>query len=63
MAAVRLLLEAEQLPPEGNKLHVAANKRSRRVVFERSAEVLLADFVERFDRRRLPIAEVEVTLR
>ena len=54
---VRLLLPESWLPEKG-KLRVHDGRRKRSVAVERSARVLLDEFVERFDRRFLPVAEV-----
>lgn len=54
-----LLLPADQLG-KGGKVEVRlANKPIRKVVTP-SAEVLLLDFVERFDRTRLPVVRVDL---
>ncbi|MFT6081428.1 MAG: hypothetical protein ACI8UD_000823 [Planctomycetota bacterium] len=54
-----LLLAADQLG-KGGKVEVRlANKPIRKVAMP-SAEVLLLDFVERFDRTRLPVARVDL---
>lgn len=54
-----LLLGREQLG-KGNKVEVRLRNKPTRKVAVPSARVLLEDFVERFDRTRLPVARVVV---
>ena len=54
-----LLLAKEQLG-KGNKVEVRLRNKPVRKVAVPSAKVLLEDFVERFDRTRLPVARVVV---
>lgn len=55
----RLLLEAEDLPPDGRVEVSVAGRRVRRTV-RPDAGVLLREFAERFDPTFLPVAEVVV---
>lgn len=57
--AVRLLLTAEQLDEDG-RVHVAFGETNVKKRPRPSKAVLLTEFVERFDRRFLPIYEVDV---
>ena len=59
VTAARLLLDEALLPPKQEVL-VSFNRKTVRTKVERSAEVLLRDFVERFDRTFLPVLEVEL---
>ncbi len=54
---VRLLLTEEMLDPDG-RLAVTVGSRTRKFRPKPDAAVLLGEFVERFDRRFLPVAEV-----
>ena len=54
-----LLLSAEQLGKHGKVEVRLANKPVKKVA-KPSVEVLLVDFVERFDRARLPVARVDL---
>ncbi|MGK0154505.1 MAG: pimeloyl-ACP methyl ester carboxylesterase, partial [Neolewinella sp.] len=54
-----LLLAAAQLG-KGGKVEVRLANKPIRKVATPSAEVLLLDFVERFDRTRLPVARVDL---
>ena len=55
-----LLLSAEQLG-KGGKVEVRLANKPVKKVAKPSVEVLLVDFVERFDRARLPVARVDLT--
>jgi len=59
VARFRLLLASAMLPEKG-PIRVDSGAKSRTRTPERSAEVLLGDFVERFDRTFLPVAELTV---
>lgn len=61
VAALRLLLPEECETPDGRVTVVIAGKE-RKLNVRRSAALLLADFVERFDRKRLPVAEAQLRL-
>ena len=54
-----LLLAEDQLGKDG-KVEVRLANKPTRMVVQPSAEVLLQDFVERFDRTRLPVARVDI---
>lgn len=54
-----LLLREEQFGKDGKVEVRLANKPVRKVATP-SAEVLLRDFVERFDRTRLPVARIDI---
>lgn len=56
---LRLWLTPEMLDEDG-KLRARWNGRTKRAEPDPKASVLLADFVERFDRSFLPVAEVEL---
>lgn len=59
IAAFSLLLREDQLG-KGGKVEVRVARKPVRKQVTPSAEVLLRDFVERFDRSRLPVARVDV---
>lgn len=59
IAAFTLWLQADQLGKDGKVEVRLANKPVKKAAAA-SAEVLLRDFVERFDRTRLPVARVDV---
>lgn len=59
VAAFALWLDAAQLGKDG-KVEVRFGARTSKATVAASAEVLLTDFVERFDRTRLAVARVEV---
>jgi predicted esterase len=56
---VRVLFSEEMLPPKTEVLLQWQQKTARRKI-ERDARVLLAEFVERFDRTFLPVFEAQV---
>ncbi|MCA8966397.1 MAG: hypothetical protein KDC48_16070, partial [Planctomycetes bacterium] len=63
VAAFTLWLQAEQLGKpgkDGAAVEVRLKNKPVKKTVTPSAEVLLADFVERFDRTRLPVARVDV---
>lgn len=59
VARFRILLDDAMLPPKG-PLVVNHNGKTARPLPKRDAAVLLADFVERFDRTFLPVAQARV---
>lgn len=59
ITSFELLLREEQLGRDG-KVEVKLGRRTVKKQVEPSARVLLEDFVERFDRTRLPVARVVV---
>jgi dienelactone hydrolase len=59
VARLRLLLTGDQFAERG-PVQVTWNGRSRSVAVTPSKAVLLADFVERFDRTFLPVCEVVI---
>ena len=61
VGVVRLLLPAEFAPPTG-RVSVTLEDKEKKLVLRRSTGVMLADFVERFDRSFLPVADVEIRL-
>ena len=58
---VRLLLSPEMLP-EDDKVEVMTGEREKSFRVRRDAQLLLREFVERFDRSFLPVAQVELRL-
>jgi dienelactone hydrolase len=60
--AARLLVPAEWID-EKSRVAVKSGSSTKRLRTEPDVAVLLADFVEHFDRTRLPVAEVTVKLR
>jgi len=61
VATVRLLLP-DGFETPGGRVTIRVAGKDRKAAVKRSAAVLLADFVERFDRRYLPVAVVESRL-
>jgi hypothetical protein len=59
VVSLRLYLAPEHLPDDG-RLEVVLDGRTKRLRARPSAQVLLLEFVERFDRTFLPVAEVDV---
>lgn len=59
---LRLLLTQDMLPKGDQKLEIKLGSTKRRFVIRRESRVLLTDFVERFDRSYLPLAEVRISL-
>ncbi len=60
LSEVRLLLSQDMLPPAGKKLRVKLGSTQRRLAVEPSKSLLLHEFVERFDRTFLPVAEARL---
>ncbi len=62
-AKLTILLKEDWMPAKGKKVTVRVNRRNQAVRVERSKEVLLRNFVERFDRTFLPVGAAAVTVK